>query len=362
MAHSVSRRASTFTLLSVGSIVQDENDNDHDDDDASGTSSPSKSRKVHAPPDTDNVSDRSHIDDLIEGYRKADRHLGAMSLRGLLYNKYDYVAKIRLVEHLTKRIGEYMTLLDTISVHPWDSGTALSGVWQMIFLLGKVHREFREADPFTRQLLEYLEKDVRGVLGNWQVERGRDAISSPWTDRGREALEALVKHLAATFEDTSSALPKGIRSVYEAVKVLRAPYKKMTLNERINLSSEEYDGLKDYVKQRLFKEGHKNRWWNGGLSRAFAIGLADLWRANDFKAILYILRQAQKLHEQGQRLGTLKASLEDSVSMAENTRLQILTGAFAVLVGALNQMAKFGFRWELLHAIKSFNATSSDGL
>lgn len=228
----------------------------------------------------------SNLDDLIEGYRTRDTRVGGRKFGWQLYNRYVYVEKISELSHVLERLQTYAKTSQETTTNPSSGG--MSGIWAIVHVLAQIHLEFRDSTPLTTQILGCLDQDVRDAVGSVVNDRDGMQTHTVWAERGLELESLLLSHLAAFNTDEGRQL----ESLRDNTRRLRVS---VTMSKTLSCAQDEEEQMKKRVKTHLLDMRSKPWWVEGAFSRAFCIGLKDLWKAEDYKALLYIMRKAEQI-------------------------------------------------------------------
>jgi len=218
-----------------------------------------------------------------------------------LWNRERKMEEVQLLGYLISRF-EFHARTFQLSTFSASRDTEISGPWQVLHVLHQMHNEFRLAPEFLQDLMRYFERDVEWMMGPIIDEAKYGTCHAPWTERGKRLMSLFVEHLAEMNSDVHG-LPRALgesgvlSTMVEALEVLRAESGQKKVAIRTSVWPEEHVAeLKVAVRKRMLKANSSNEWFQKGLlPRAFAIGLADLWKLEDYKALSYILKQAIRI-------------------------------------------------------------------
>jgi len=210
-------------------------------------------------------------------------------------------AEIHMLDHVISRLEAYISLIDQMALQG-DSPHVPCGVWVLPSILCRIHHEFKSAHPFIREVIACLDADVRQTVGDVVPEWGKPDSQASWSDVGARMealwLEGLARHSSTRHRFRPDGGQDGFDSLAGALETLRRLSGKKKFNNQISRSNEwDAQSLRSAIEQPLMASNKGMEWWDKcSIARAFAIGLADLWKKEDYKAIIYILWEAERLH------------------------------------------------------------------
>lgn len=232
----------------------------------------------------------SNLDVLIEGYRTRDVSVGGRKFVWQLLDRYVYVDKISELAHVLERLQTYAKTSQDTTTNPSSGG--MSGIWAIVHVLAQIHLEFRDSTPFVTQILGCLDQDVRDAVGSVVNDRDGAQTHTVWSERGLELESMLLNHLAAFNSDEGGVGGGALEALRGNTRRLRHS---VSMVKTASSAADEEDQMKKRVKTHLLDMRTKPWWVDGAFSRAFCIGLKDLWKAEDYKALLYIMRKADQI-------------------------------------------------------------------
>eukprot|EP00441_Pelagodinium_beii_P037515 CAMPEP_0197628820 /NCGR_PEP_ID=MMETSP1338-20131121/6956_1 /TAXON_ID=43686 ORGANISM="Pelagodinium beii, Strain RCC1491" /NCGR_SAMPLE_ID=MMETSP1338 /ASSEMBLY_ACC=CAM_ASM_000754 /LENGTH=357 /DNA_ID=CAMNT_0043199821 /DNA_START=64 /DNA_END=1134 /DNA_ORIENTATION=- len=237
----------------------------------------------------------SHLDEVVRAYYRRDSSVYAKNLLFAAFDKSHLQEQIVEVQHLESRLQSYVHLGNRMWM--FREETTPQGMWQQVCLLSKISMEFQNSSDWGTLILKKLEDDVKESAGDTIRELRYADNHMPWTARGLEMERLFIAHHAEVAEQTEG-IPEWVKphssrtaaNVQDALEEVRSVKKKVS--DREGLDEERTKELKAILKKICLNPGKNQPFWPGSsVWRAFSVGMADLWVAEDYKAILYFYRQ-----------------------------------------------------------------------
>lgn len=207
---------------------------------------------------------------------------GTCQVLSAIWDRHWHISRAEMLEHVSRRLEWHVQQMQSRALGG-SNGEHVSGVWIVPAVLNQMHHEFKDSDPFVRNVAGLIDRCVQDVIGD-RIDDSGGVFHAPWTSQGASVMETYMDYLAQLGEDN-----KGGPSVYRALQKIRRA------GDGDEDVIEDVEASETFVKEKLFPPGGPKAKpeWGGFFTRPFQIGVVALFKRKDYKTLVQIIRGAK---------------------------------------------------------------------